>query len=474
MKKLPLSVVGIIVASAALFSFMLGIIISHGPAKAEEKPLLQEPGSSPFVAVAKTVLPGVVNISAEKIISIRSPNFNFRFEGPFDDFFRQFFKETPPIQEKAKTLGSGFIIDPDGYIITNNHVVKGAENIIIKLYNGDEYKGNEVKIIGRDPRSDIALIKVDTDKSLPSLILGSSDATEVGDWAIAVGNPYHFEGTVTVGVISAKGRSGLSLPEGPVYQDFLQTDAAINPGNSGGPLVNIKGEVIGINTAITSPTGGNVGIGFAIPIDPAKKIVSELKEKGKVERGYLGVYPQAITEDFKEGLGLPSTEGVLIRDVLPNTPADKAGIKPGDVIIKFNGRKVTDVNQFRLMVADTPTDKKVKIVVIRDGKKKNISVKIEQFPEETVQTEENFGELGITVTEIDDPQPAVMIQKIDRGSLADRAGLKEGDLIIKINRHPIRSIKEYVKTLDILKDKNVLIFQIKREDQTQFVTIKRK
>ena len=472
MKKLPLSVVGIVVASATLFSFLLGVIISRGPVQAEEHTSVKDLPKSPFVAVAKSVLPGVVNISAEKVISIRAPGFDFRFEGPFEDFFKRFFRGIPPREEKTKTLGSGFIID-GGYIITNNHVVEGAENIIIKLYSGEEYKGEDVELVGRDPRSDIALIKIKTKKTLPALNLGSSDSVEVGDWAIAVGNPYHFEGTVTVGVISAKKRSGLALPEGPVYQDFLQTDAAINPGNSGGPLVNIKGEVIGINTAITSPTGGNVGIGFAIPIDLAKRVIEQLKEKGKVERGYLGVYPQEITKDLKEGLNLPSTEGVLIRDVLDNTPADKAGIKPGDVIINFDGKKVTDVNQFRLLVAETPIGKRVTIRIIRDGKRKNLTAKIGSFQMTTTQDKSTSDDLGVTVTEVTEPQPGVVVQNIEQGSPADRAGLKQGDIIIKINHRNISSIKDYLRTLSALKEKKVLIFQINRDGQTYFITLRR-
>ncbi|HID32409.1 MAG TPA: Do family serine endopeptidase, partial [bacterium (Candidatus Stahlbacteria)] len=364
--------------------------------------------------------------------------------------------------------------DPDGYIVTNNHVVKGAEDIIIKLYSGEEFKGNDVKIVGTDQRTDIALIKVKTKKKLPVLKLGSSEGIEVGDWAIAVGNPFHFEGTVTVGVISAKGRSGLALPEGPVYQNFIQTDAAINPGNSGGPLVNIRGEVIGINTAITSPSGGNIGIGFAIPIDLARKVISELKEKGHVERGYLGVYPQEITEDLREGLDLPSTEGILVRDVLPNTPADRAGIKPGDVIIEFDHKKVKDVNQFRLMVAETPIGKRVEIIVWRDGKEKKLRTKIGQFPEEIAQTTKEARDLGIMVREVSEPETGVAIEKVTAGSIADQAGLKVGDLIVRINRRRIKTLKDYMQTLTEENKKEVLVFQIKRKGKTYFITIRRR
>ena len=476
MRRLPLGVVGIIAASAALFSFLLGLIISQAGIQAEgqntEKNLVVL--TSPFVAVAREVLPGVVNISAEKVIHTRSPGFEFRFEGPFEDFFRHFFRGFPQFPEKTKTLGSGFIIDPDGYIVTNNHVVKGAEDIIIKLYSGEEFKGNDVKIVGTDQRTDIALIKVKTKKKLPVLKLGSSEGIEVGDWAIAVGNPFHFEGTVTVGVISAKGRSGLALPEGPVYQNFIQTDAAINPGNSGGPLVNIRGEVIGINTAITSPSGGNIGIGFAIPIDLARKVISELKEKGHVERGYLGVYPQEITEDLREGLDLPSTEGILVRDVLPNTPADRAGIKPGDVIIEFDHKKVKDVNQFRLMVAETPIGKRVEIIVWRDGKEKKLRTKIGQFPEEIAQTTKEARDLGIMVREVSEPETGVAIEKVTAGSIADQAGLKVGDLIVRINRRRIKTLKDYMQTLTEENKKEVLVFQIKRKGKTYFITIRRR
>lgn len=360
--RISLKMVGVIAGAAAVFAFLFGLIISSSlpgtgfrkEAVAQTTPLTLagDFGDSPFVKVVEIVSPAVVNISAEKVVN-RSPGFGWEFGSPFDDFFRDFFPRMPDTQQRSQTLGSGFIISEDGYIITNYHVVRDAQDIVVKLTSKQEFKNGAVKVVGYDSRTDIALLKVQSKDPLPIVKLGDSDKMRVGDWAIAVGNPFHLEGTVTVGVISAKGRSNIPLPEGPDFQHFLQTDAAINPGNSGGPLVNIRGEVIGINSAITSPSGGNVGIGFAIPINLARTIIEELRTKGKVTRGYLGVYLQEVTEDLKSALDLPSLEGVLVSEVMANTPADKAGLKNGDVIVEFNGEKVTDVQTFRLMVAGT-------------------------------------------------------------------------------------------------------------------------
>ena len=350
-KNISLRNAGIIAGAAAVFAFLFGIIITASlpnlanrseanPDPVTSLPLVTEQGESPFTRVAENVTAAVANISAEKTVSSTFPGFEWHFEGPWDDFFKDFFRGTPRGQQRTQTLGSGFIISEDGYLVTNYHVIRGASDIIVKLTNKQEYKGNEIKIIGTDPRTDVALLKLENAKDLPYLEFGDSDDVRVGDWAIAFGNPFHLEGTVTVGVISAKGRAGIALPGETDLQSFLQTDAAINPGNSGGPLVNIRGDVIGINTAITSPSGGNVGIGFAIPANLAKSVIEELKSEGKVTRGYLGVYLQEITEDLKDAMGLPSLNGVLISEVRDDTPASRAGLKGGDVVLEFDGKKV--------------------------------------------------------------------------------------------------------------------------------------
>jgi len=490
--KITLRTAGIIAGAAAVFAFLFGIIISVSfPAIANRSeasieqtisiPLVNEAGESPFTRVVEIVSPSVVNISAEKKVSSR-PGFEWRFEGPFEDLFRDFFRNFPKFEGKTQTLGSGFIISDDGYLVTNYHVVAGASDIVVKLVNKKEYKGDEVKVIGTDKRTDIALLKIETKKKLPYLKFGDSDKVKVGDWAIAVGNPFHLEGTVTVGVISAKGRANIPLPEGPDFQSFLQTDAAINPGNSGGPLVDIRGQVIGINTAITSPSGGNVGIGFAIPINLAKNVLDELKSKGKVIRGYLGVYLQDITEDLKEGLGLPSLDGVLLSEVVRNTPASKAGLKSGDVVLEFDEKEVKDLQSFRIQVASTSVGKKVKMKIFRDGKEKEVSVTISEFPEElsVVTQEEEKSELGLNVIDVTDSRAQRFDVKVKSGvvvvdvkidSPAEKARISVGDIIIYIGKQQITNSTDYRQAVANLQQGKPVIFQIQRGERKRYVAV---
>jgi Do/DeqQ family serine protease len=314
--------------------------------------------------------------------------------------------------------------------------------------------------------------------------MGNSDEIKIGDWAIAIGNPFGLEGTVTVGVISAKGRSGIPLPEGPSYQDFIQTDASINPGNSGGPLVNIRGEVVGINTAIRSPVGANVGIGFATPINLAKRIFDELVAKGKVTRGYLGVAPQEITEDMREAIGLSESGGVLIRDVVDGTPAEKAGLKTGDVILKFNGKTITGLEQFRRIVAETEPGTTVPIEIIRDGERKSINVRLKAFPEETAAAPEVKKEgkkwLGLTVRDLEreekkelEIEQGIVVEEVKEDSPAEEAGIQNGDVINKINRESVANVKDFNRMASKLaKTKKPILFQLKREKSTYFITVK--
>jgi len=345
------------------------------------KSLSGESGESPFVWVAEKVSPTVVNISAE--VYQKSPHESFF---PFDDpFFRRFFGEAPgekvpPKKYKTTSLGSGFIFKKDGRILTNNHVVSGAENIWVKLSDGSEYKA---KLVGTDKETDIAVLKIDADKDLPIAELGDSDSIRVGDWAIAIGNPFPQLGldrTVTVGVISAVGRKNLTFGEGttPAYQNYIQTDASINPGNSGGPLVNIHGQVIGINAAITNPTGMkvNIGIGFAIPINLAKSVIPYLAEGKEVTRGYLGISIGGISKDLQEALDLPTDKGVIVNSVQENTPAAQAGIRRGDVIVKFNGNEITDVQQFMFLVAQSSPNTKAELELVRKGERLKIPVRL--------------------------------------------------------------------------------------------------
>lgn len=493
--KISLRTAGVIAGAAAVFAFLFGIIITtslpmlvnKGEASPEGQTsvsLLSETGESPFTKIAEIVSPSVVNISAEKKISRSVPGFEWHFEGPFDDFFKDFFKDFPRVEGKTQTLGSGFIISENGYIVTNYHVIKDASDIIVKLPNKKEFKGDKVKIIGTDNRTDIALIKIEGAEKLPCLKFGDSDKVKVGDWAIAVGNPFHLEGTVTVGVISAKGRTNIPLPEGPDFQSFLQTDAAINQGNSGGPLVNIRGEVIGINAAITSPSGGNVGIGFAIPANLAKDVIDELKNKGKVTRGYLGVYLQEITEDLKEALNLPSLDGVLINEVKDNAPASRAGIKSGDVVIEFDGKKVKNIQSFRIQVASTPVGKNVKMKIMRDGKENTIKVKIGEWPEEPVSEADDEKkkeyELGLKVIDITnsqaqrfnlDAKEGVVVIDVKANSPADDAGIRVGDVILSIGKKKIKNVSGYRVHASKLKKAKPVILHIQRGERKLYVAV---
>lgn len=493
--------IGAIIAGAVIVAFIAGLFISgtfnfgqRNIARAENPfsidtkyPALTEGGTSPFVRVADIVIPTTVSISAEKVVKITSPSFSFPFDDLFKDFFKDFQQPQQPQEQKSQALGSGVIISKDGYILTNNHVVDGFDKFVVTLSNKTVFKGKQVKIVGRDPKTDIAVVKVETKTDLPYAALGNSDNLKVGDWAIAVGNPYGLNGTVTVGVISAKGRSNVPLPEGPTYQDFIQTDAAINPGNSGGPLVNINGEVIGINTAIRTTTGGNIGIGFATPINLAKQISDQLISKGKIVRGYLGVYPQEITQDLKEAMNLKSTEGVLIGQVEDNTPASKAGLKAGDVVVKFDGKKVTSVQQFREMVAEAAPGKEVDIDVLRDNNPMTITASLKELPDEIAATPESTQQetelvkswLGITVRNMTadekknlNLEQGVFVSQIDVGSIADQAGIAEGDIILKIDKYEMVTISDFSKAAKDLKDsKKPVLFRLKRDKVSLFIAV---
>lgn len=490
-QKISLKTAGIITGIAAVIAFLVGTIITASLprftnlSEAQDHALgtislIGESGESPFVKIADAVSPAVVNISAEHVVT---QNYNgWRFEGPFEDLFREFFRDFPRQEGRAQTLGSGFIISDDGYIVTNYHVVKDASRIIIQLTDKREFKGDEIEIIGIDPRTDLALLKITTGEKLPYLEFGNSENTKVGEWAIAVGNPFHLEGTLTVGVISAKGRANIPLPEGPDLQSFLQTDAAINPGNSGGPLVNIYGEVIGVNTAITSPSGGNVGIGFAIPANLAKTVIAALRNDGRVVRGYLGVYLQEVTVELQEALNLPSFTGVLISDVVEKTPADKAGLLSGDVVIEYDGQPVADMQSFRLQVSATRVGKTVKMKVYRDGKTKTLNVTIGEYPDDIARTpgEQESKSLGITVVDIKDPQAqrfdiqatkGVLIVQIDGNTPGDRAGLQAGDVILAIGKKSIDDKSDYQQAVKTLNAGSPIIFKVQRGERKLYVAV---
>ncbi len=462
-----------------------GVIV--GSSEAQSADIYTVP--SPFVSVAEKVKPTVANISAERITESSMMPFDpFRFfDSPFEDFFRE--RQEQPRERRRmreQSLGSGVIIDLQGHILTNNHVVSGAEEIRVRLSDDREFSAT---LVGQDPETDVALIKLDIGDPLPAedvAILGDSDAIRVGDWAIAVGNPFGLDRTVTVGVISAKGRANLDILGGaPAYQNFIQTDASINFGNSGGPLVNIRGEVIGINTAINAQ---GQGIGFATPINMARKVADELRESGKIIRGYLGMLPQEITQDMAEALNLESTEGVLVGQVNEDTPAEKGGLRVGDIIVRFNGQPVRDVEQFRMMVADERPGTEVRMAVVREGQRKTLTVKLGDRAEyldiavgpEPEEEEEIW--LGMEVEDVGgeygrrmglEQENGVVVVRMETGSPADDAGIAAGDLILKINWSDISGLSDYQRIRDSLQDQEKPIsFLIERDGRTSFVAVK--
>ncbi len=453
-------------------------------------------GSNIFVEIAKKQNPAVVNISTKtkRKNAVRAPRAprgprnnpqNPRGRGPFEDFYDRFFGERDRDRgQPRRGMGSGFIIDSKGLILTNNHVIDGADEIIVLLQDGgSQEKEYTAKLIGADPKTDIALIQLELDsgdkKDLPHLKLGNSDKLEVGEWVVAIGNPFGLSHTVTVGVVSAKDRS---IGSGP-YDEYIQTDASINPGNSGGPLMNITGEVIGINTAIISGnSGGNVGIGFAIPINVAKGILNDLKEKGSVTRGWLGVMIQRITPDLAESFKLNEREGALVGDVIPDGPAEKAGIKRGDVIVKFNGEDVKTMEVLPKIVAATRPGKTVSVEVIRDGKKKIIQVHIAVLEDRKVRVAA-LDPLGVQVQTLT-PELAqgmdlgadsgVVVSDVTPGEPGGEAGLRRGDVITEINRKPVENEADYQGMVKKLKKGDTALMLVKRGGTTIYIAAKLK
>ena len=414
-----------------------------------------------FTELAKKNSPAVVNIRTERSGGGASQMYR-GFEGNpygnderFKDFFEKFFGGRHQKEFKQRSLGSGFIIDEDGYIVTNNHVVEGADKIKVILNDKREF---DAVVKGRDANTDLALIKIKADGKLPKLELGDSDAAKVGEWVLAIGNPFGLDHTVTAGIISAKGRV---IGSGP-YDDFIQTDASINPGNSGGPLLTMDGKVVGINTAIIA---GGTGIGFAIPVNMAKAVIAELRSNGEVSRGWLGVGIQDLTKDLKEYYGIKDGEGVLITQVFKGDPADQAGIEPKDIILSVDGEKVDSSRALSKLIADKDVGEKVKIEILRNGKEESVTVKLAKRKDipagpEAVQ-KESGDEFGITVSDLTpemasrlniEEKKGVVVTDVTEEGKGEKAGMQPGDIIKEVNRKEVKSADDYTQEIGNIKE----------------------
>jgi serine protease Do len=486
------------VGRAALFMGALAFIppaisLAH-VAEAKADQLTGETRPASFADLAAKVTPAVVNISSSrKVAEADSPEmpFNFPKGSPFEDFFRQFQEQQGgghKQMHKAMSLGSGFVIDPAGYIVTNNHVIEESTDITVTLADGTEYPA---KLIGTDPKTDLALLKVEPKKPLPSVPWGDSDKARVGDWVMAVGNPFGLGGSVTTGIVSARSRD---IHEGP-FDDFLQIDAAINQGNSGGPTFDMSGHVVGINTAIVSPSGGSVGIGFAIPSNLAKTVVAELRDKGSIERGWLGVEIQQVTPDLAQGIGLDEPKGALIANIDPSSPAAKADLQPGDVVLAFNGAKVMEMRDLPRLVANADPGSKATLDILRQGHEKEISVEIGKLkPEQVASNDNNDGSgdatdgsesavLGARLSaltpearqafNLDDKTKGVVIVDLkDDSPLVDQ-GLKPGDVIERIGNSDVTDPAEITRLAEAAQksSKPVLVMLVNRDGRDHFIAV---
>jgi serine protease Do len=445
---------------------------------------------SSFADLSEELSPSVVNISTTT--KIKAPNRGgvpqFPPGSPFEEYFKDFFDRQQKQESRPVTsLGSGFVIDAKGYVVTNNHVIADADEVTVKFSDGESL---DAEIVGRDAKTDLALLKVEPKKPLPAVSFGDSDKSRVGDWVIAIGNPFGLGGTVTAGIISARNRN---INAGP-YDDFIQTDAPINRGNSGGPLFNMDGEVVGVNSAIYSPTGGSVGIGFAIPSALTKQVISQLREYGETRRGWLGVRIQTVTDEIAESLDLKKAKGALVAGLTADGPAEKAGIEEGDVILKFAGKDVPDMRSLPRLVADTPIDKKVEVVVWRAGKKVKVNVDIARLDEGETKTaskgkddddsSEGTTSAGLTFKaltpeirerfEVEEGVDGVMVVDLDRDSDAATKGVRPGDLILTVGPVAVKTPADVVKAVEEASDKGkkVVLLYLYRGGDRRYTAVK--
>jgi serine protease Do len=448
-------------------------------ARADEDTL--ETLSKRFRDVAEKVQPAVVNVESVQVLKGRGSRGmdTLPEDHPFrdffgDEFFRRFFGPMAPEGRGRFTMGvgSGVIVDEKGTVLTNYHVVRGADVVNVKLADKREF---EAEVVGVDEKTEVAVLRIEGDHFTPAT-LGDSDKAEVGDWVLAIGNPFGLSQTVTAGIVSAKGRANVGIAD---YEDFIQTDAAINPGNSGGPLVNMNGEVIGINTAIVSGSRSNAGVGFAIPSNMAKAVMEELINEGKVTRGHLGVWIQDLNEDLAGKFGISEIKGALVSDVIEDSPAEKAGIQTGDVIVRYNDREVEDASRLRNMVAATAPETKVELEIIREGESKTISVVIGTQPGESL-SEVKKTELGLSVDDLT-PEVAkelgvekaegVVVTEVEPGGPAEEAGVRRGDVIVELDRQAVKNVEEFNEALAKSEEETNVLLLVRRGKQSRYFAV---
>ena len=456
-----------------------------------EPSAIQAPAS--FAALVETVKPAVVNVAVTSksgsISSTNLPDWQLPDDPRFKEFFERFLPQTPSLPDRSgvtpgvRGVGSGFIVTPDGYIVTSNHVIENATELEVVLNDGRRLSA---QIRGRDPKTDLALLKIDADSQLPYVSFGDSEAARPGDWVIAIGNPFGLGGTATTGIISARGRD---IQAGP-YDDYLQIDAPINRGNSGGPLFDLSGRVIGVNTAIFSPNGGNVGIGFAVPAVQAKSVIEQLMNRGYVERGWLGVQIQTVTESLAESMKLPDTRGALVAQVTPGSPAARAGIQVGDVILNFNEKEITNMKALPHLVAAVAPGQKTQVTVWRQGKERVLDVSLARSPELTADATDSIpgagegAKLGLALAPMTEELrqrfdvardiDGVMVVQVEAGSPAARQGLRPGDVIVQANGKPVSEPTELAKLLreSQSRDQEQLLLLVNRQGNQHFMTVR--
>lgn len=448
---------------------------AQGPQPSDPKALL-EAMEKVFVSVAERVSPAVVNVRVvQKSRGESRRQMEERFKDFFgEEFFERFFRRRGPGgPPEARSLGSGVIVDKLGYILTNNHVIEKADQIEVRLSDKRKFSAT---VVGRDPKTDLAVIKIEAAADLPAAKLGDSDKVRIGQWAIAIGNPFGLDRTVTMGIISATGRAQVGVT---TYENFIQTDASINPGNSGGPLLNLDGEVIGINTAIVAV---GQGIGFAIPINMAKSVMDQLVQRGKVVRGWLGVSIQELTDELASGFGVTPNSGVLVADVIKGSPAEAAGMRSGDIVVEFEGNPVTEVAQLQRYVAAVPPARVVKVGVVRDKQRRTLTVKIgEMPPDEMALAPKAEGSWGLSVQKLT-PELAqqfkltvkegVLVSWVEPDSPAAKAGVRPGDAILEVNREKVIDLPSFQRAMELAKPGENLLIYLQREGRSSYLVLR--